>query len=186
MLYLAIGCRSLLAAVFAVAVAGKLRNRQAFVEFVRSIQRMAVVAPSLTRLAAIISVGAEIVVALLLVIPAPGPGTAGFLLAAGLLVGFTVVIVGSMRHGNTAPCRCFGRSEIPLGRRHVLRNALLVAVAAAGLLASLPGGAVDAGPAVVAAVTGGALGALVTALDDIVYLLAPAPRDSGQRRNGAR
>ncbi|MFE9203515.1 MauE/DoxX family redox-associated membrane protein [Micromonospora sp. NPDC007230] len=186
MLYLAIGCRSLLAAVFAVAVAGKLRNREAFAEFVRSIQRMAIVAPSLTRPAAIISVGAEIVVALLLVTPAPGPGAAGFALAAGLLVVFTVVIVGSLRRGTTVPCRCFGRSEIPLGRRHVLRNALLVAVAAAGLLASLPGAAVDAGPAVVATVTGGVLGALVTVLDDIVYLVAPAPPDSGPRRDGAR
>jgi hypothetical protein len=52
------------------------------------------------------------------------------LLAAVTLVVFTVVIVRRLLDGSRPPCACFGsRSNKPLGRRHVVRNLGLLAVA---------------------------------------------------------
>lgn len=52
------------------------------------------------------------------------------LVAVGVLIVFTVVIVRRLLDGSRPPCACFGsRSSQPLGRRHVLRNLGLLAVA---------------------------------------------------------
>ena len=46
------------------------------------------------------------------------------------LLAFTVVIVHRLLDGSRPPCACFGsRSNRPLGRRHVARNVVLLAVA---------------------------------------------------------
>lgn len=51
------------------------------------------------------------------------------LLAVGVLVVFTMVIVRRLLDGSRPPCACFGsRSNRPLGRRHVARNLGLLAV----------------------------------------------------------
>jgi len=52
------------------------------------------------------------------------------IVAIGTLIVFTVVIVHRLLDGSRPPCACFGsRSKRPLGRRHVLRNLGLLAVA---------------------------------------------------------
>lgn len=52
------------------------------------------------------------------------------LAAVGALIVFTIVIVRRLLDGSRPPCACFGsRSKRPLGRRHVLRNVGLLAVA---------------------------------------------------------
>jgi uncharacterized membrane protein YphA (DoxX/SURF4 family) len=52
------------------------------------------------------------------------------LAAVGVLIVFTIVIVRRLLDGSRPPCACFGsRSKRPLGRRHVLRNVGLLAVA---------------------------------------------------------
>jgi len=52
------------------------------------------------------------------------------LVAIGVLIVFTVVIVRRLLDGSRPPCACFGsRSKRPLGRRHVVRNLGLLAVA---------------------------------------------------------
>jgi uncharacterized membrane protein YphA (DoxX/SURF4 family) len=52
------------------------------------------------------------------------------LVAVGVLIVFTIVIVRRLLDGSRPPCACFGsRSKRPLGRRHVLRNLGLLAVA---------------------------------------------------------
>ena len=48
-----------------------------------------------------------------------------------LLAVFTVLIVSKLRRGEHPPCACFGAwSATPIGPRHVLRNLVLIAVAA--------------------------------------------------------
>ena len=61
---------------------------------------------------------------------------AGALVALGLLVVFTVLIVRLLRAGTTAPCRCFGgiRSH-PLAWTDVARNAALGTLAVVTLVA---------------------------------------------------
>jgi hypothetical protein len=50
--------------------------------------------------------------------------------ALGLLVSYTVLIVVRLRDGSRPPCACFGsRSMRPLGAYHVLRNVALMALA---------------------------------------------------------
>ena len=54
---------------------------------------------------------------------------AEFVAVVTLLV-FTLVIVRRLLDGSRPPCACFGsRSKRPLGRRHVIRNLALLAVA---------------------------------------------------------
>lgn len=65
--------------------------------------------------------------ATLVVQAAPVPAA---LVAAGLLVLFTALIVARLREGARPPCACFGAwSSRPLGPGHVMRNAALLALA---------------------------------------------------------
>ncbi|HEY9353805.1 MAG TPA: MauE/DoxX family redox-associated membrane protein [Nocardioides sp.] len=92
-------------------------------------------APALRRYAPIGAgalIGAELVTAVAL---APGlPYRAvGFAAALLLFSVFTGVAVHSARSRTKIVCACFGRAASPLGVRHVVRNALLTAMAATGL-----------------------------------------------------
>jgi hypothetical protein len=176
---LAIGCRVLIGVVFVIAVAGKLRRATAFTDFVGSVRQMGVLPSALARPAAVAVAAAELAIVLALAVPARQPGVLGFGLAVGLLAAMTAGIAMSLARGNREPCRCFGRSETPLGARHVGRNVVLVAVALLGLLGSLSGGPVDAGTAVVVAVAGAVLGGLVVMLDDLIALVEPASTGIG-------
>ena len=82
----------------------------------------------------------EVVSAVLLLLADPG-ATLGALLAAALLVGFTVAIVVNLARGKRPDCHCFGRlSSKPLGWGTVARNVVLLALAGIVLLdaGSLP------------------------------------------------
>lgn len=114
----------LLAVVFWVAGFAKLRApRRVADEFeamgIRSPERAARVLPV-----------SEIAVALLL---AAVPW-AGAVLALGLLVSFTVVLVRVVRSGAVVPCACFGAvSERPAAWIDVVRNVLLITAAGVAL-----------------------------------------------------
>jgi hypothetical protein len=121
-------------------------------------------------------VAAELTVVGLLAVPATIP--VGFVLAAGVLLAFSVGIARVLRAGGSAPCRCFGPSAAPLGVRHLVRNGVLVTVALAGLAADrLGGGGGALHPAGVAlgVVAAGTLAFLVVFFDDLTDLFAPAP-----------
>ena len=50
--------------------------------------------------------------------------------AAGLLVGFTVLLIVRLAQGRRPPCACFGsRSTRPIGPGTVVRNVVLIALA---------------------------------------------------------
>lgn len=174
MQYVAIACRALLGVVFLLAVVSKLSGRRAFAEFVQSFRAMRVVPEAAVTPLAWLTVAGEATAAVLLAVPVRAAGLAGFSLAAILLAAFGGAIVISLRHGNSQPCRCFGRSATPLGRLHVWRNVLLVFAALIGTIATtIPADSpVTVAPALVAVFAGLVLGAVVVALDDIAYLFA--------------
>lgn len=105
------------------------------------------------------------------------PGTAGIGIgiAIVLLMVFGVGIAAAMLRGLRTTCRCFGSSSAPLGRRHLVRNALLVAVAATGLaFGSDRVGSADPAGLAVAGAGALVLAALVVRLDDLIDLFTPA------------
>lgn len=155
-----VGCQFLIGLVFVAAVLGKVTDYPAFAGSVRDLG-FRPAAP----IAALVVAGEIAVVGLVVVLP-----PAGFALAALLLLAFAVAVAASLRRGNTRPCRCFGRSTTPLGRHHVWRNVLLIAIATLGALAA-PAPS-DPAAAVVAAVAGLVGGGLVVMLDDLRFLVA--------------
>jgi hypothetical protein len=181
--YILIGSAVLLAAVFARSSVGKLRP-EAFTAFAGSVQQLGLVPRRLVRPAAAALVAAEAAAAvLLLVVP-----VVGFVLATGLLAVFCVVIGTAMHRRMAVACRCFGSGDAPLGRWHLARNGVLVAVAVSGLVAtagqtapavwgSLP--LVAARPAGAAITVAGALIAalMIMHVDELAELFsAPARR----------
>ncbi|MET9343730.1 MULTISPECIES: MauE/DoxX family redox-associated membrane protein [unclassified Nonomuraea] len=170
MLYLMIACRALLAAVFTIALVGKIRGRAAFDEFAASIVALGILPRGGSAVAAHALVAAEAVVVLLLALPPAVP--LGFAAAVGALTVLTGGILAALRRGRQAPCRCFGASATPLGRVHVVRNLVLAALGGVGLTAWITAGTSAPHPAgvVLALVAAGVGALLVVRLDDLMEL----------------
>lgn len=175
-MYVLIGSVVLLAVVFARSSAGKMRP-EAFTAFADTVEQLGPVPRRLVRPAAGALVAAEAATAvLLLVVP-----VVGLVLATGLLAVFCVVIGTAMHRRLTVACRCFGSGDAPLGRWHLARNGLLVAVAVSGLVATTGRTAplTAAHPAGAAITVAGALVAalVIMHLDELADLFsAPARR----------
>ncbi|MFF2427191.1 MauE/DoxX family redox-associated membrane protein [Streptomyces mirabilis] len=138
-------------------------------------------AARLSRLVAVAVVVGECAAVVLLAL---GPGGApGFVLTLLLLAAFTTGIVPTLRSGTKASCACFGASTAPIGRRHVVRNTVLLALAAA--LAGTPAPTQPAG--VLIAAFGALVGALLVIFTDELGTLFDdgAPRTSGRVRGSA-
>ncbi|MGW0480898.1 MauE/DoxX family redox-associated membrane protein [Nonomuraea sp. NPDC003214] len=147
MAYALLSCQVLIGAVFAVAALTKLRDPAAFAA---SVAALRLVPTGVAPLVAGTVTVAEASVAALMFLP-----RAGFALAAALLLGFCAVIVKSRR--SRVECRCFGAASGPLGPAHLVRNGLLLAVAALGWAAVPAVSDVSAVPAVHPDATAGGL-----------------------------
>ncbi|WP_329080242.1 MauE/DoxX family redox-associated membrane protein [Streptosporangium sp. NBC_01469] len=181
MAHLIPACQGLLAVVFLVSAASKLRSGQALRAFATSLVSMLAVRGDRALPIAITLTAAEAVVVVLLAVPPTRD--AGFAAATALLVVLTSGVAVVLARGGAEPCRCFGASSTPLSGRHLIRNLLLTAVALAGLI-----GPDDRHPSpwsVAVLLAGGLAGLLVTLLDDLVALFAPAPT-SLRRPDGVR
>ncbi len=101
-----------------------------------------------------------------------------FLSAVVLLAAFTGALTLSLRRGDRMPCRCFGATSAPLGAAHVVRNAVLLLVAATGAAAAVtePAGGRPAGLGVAAA-AGLVTGVLAVLADDIIDLFRTPAAD---------
>ncbi len=174
MAYAVLTVRLVLMGVFLVSVLTKLRTRRAFGDFTTAVRRLGGLPPRLGTPAAVVVVAVEAGTVAMLAVPGlDGDGRAGLLLAGGLLLGFAAVLVTALRRGTTVACRCFGGSDEPVNRRHVARNAVLVACAVAGAaMTPAAGGTPVAPPAAVLCLLGAsiAVGAVVL-LDDLLHLL---------------
>jgi hypothetical protein len=174
MQYVLIGLRSLIALVFVISIASKLRRRHAFDEFLAATIRLSpwplTAAPARWLAAAVVAT--ELAAVLLVSVSATAP--IGFAVAAALLLCFCGAILLALRRGERTPCRCFGSTEQPLGYPQVARNLVLLAAAVLGLAGGrLPTDPPDL-PGVLVAVGAGALAAtVVAAADDITSLFRP-------------
>jgi hypothetical protein len=173
MVVLELGCRAALVVVFALAFAGKVRGAAAWRAFVQSLAAFGVSA-AWARPPAAAAIAAVEAAAVVLLVASPAPG---FALALALLAVFTGALVVALRRGQRAPCRCFGASERPIGPAHLARNAILLALACAGLAA----GALKGSPStalhdsIATLLTGGMAGFVVTRWDDLLFLFSAAP-----------
>jgi hypothetical protein len=177
MVYLALACRCLVGVTFLVSASGKLRSRRAFLAFV---SWLAALPLPLVRgrpgpVAAVLAATEALIVVLVVL---PWTVRPGLLLAALLLAVFTAGTWLAVARGADAPCQCFGVAAAPLGRRHVVRDAVLGAAAVAGAAAD-PAGARPAAAA--ASLAAGLVAALfVVFLDDLAALFSrpgePAPQ----------
>ena len=171
--------RLVLAAVFALSAAAKLRSATAVADFRRAAAalggpRLPSDAPAV--LAVVVPAGeAALAAALLLTASA----AAALACAAVLLTGFAAVLTAALRRGESASCNCFGSSRHPVSRAQVVRNAVLTAVALLGLTgAVMRHGVQSIGlPALLVAVVAAGAAVWVVALwDDLAALFLPVRR----------
>ncbi|MGK5555331.1 MauE/DoxX family redox-associated membrane protein [Actinomadura kijaniata] len=174
MLYVSFACRLTLVAVLALAAVAKLRSPGAFADSLRGFD---LVPARLRRPLAVLVPAAELLVALLLALPATV--TAGLLAATLFCCGLTAVPILVVARGKKVTCACFGAGETPMGGWHIARNAVLLAAAGLGSAVALTLGDGVPGHApgiVLAVVSAGVLTTLTVFVDDIAALFrSPAP-----------
>ncbi|GAA2332488.1 MauE/DoxX family redox-associated membrane protein [Dactylosporangium salmoneum] len=184
MLYVALFGRVLIATVFAVSAFTKVRSAAAFGAFRRSTRRMAILPERLVRPVAVLVVGCEVAIVLLLAAPTRITGALGLGLAAALLTGLAGAIGLVVWRGVSTTCQCFGHSAVPLGKFHIWRNLTLIAIAAVAAVAGLvTDTSPDLGGALLAGLAGVLGGALVTVLDDVRQLLLPPKTSAARQRS---
>ncbi|MEU9719405.1 MauE/DoxX family redox-associated membrane protein [Streptomyces sp. NPDC047976] len=171
--YFVVGLQLSLLGTLLVSGIGKIRSPRDSRVMVEEV--LGRTAPGLRRYAPLGSgalIGAELVTAAALV---PGLPFRGFGFAAALILFsvFTGVAVHSARSRTKIVCACFGRAASPLGVRHVVRNALLITMAAGGLALVFVTGSGMGEPAglVLAAAFALVFTVVIAFLDDIVSLV---------------
>jgi hypothetical protein len=178
--------------VFAVSAAGKVRSVRRQRAFAASLRPLGILPDRLVAPTALAVTGAEVAVALglgcvPLALAAGAPvqpiATAALTGAAVLLAVLTTGVALALRRGSGAPCACFGATERPLSRRHLVRNGLLLLLAAGGAASAdhLPGAAAEVPSAALAGLVGAVAGLLLVRLDDLVDLFAPTAPAAASR-----
>ncbi|WP_327586835.1 hypothetical protein OHA25_07360 [Nonomuraea sp. NBC_00507] len=168
MSHIEIFARCLIGLVFCASAIGKLRGAEAFLAFERSVRDLRLLPLATIRPTARAVVGAELTVPVLVTVPYTAQ--AGLATTLLLLTGFTVVVVLMLRRGTPASCACFGASGAPYGRRHVVRNLVLLTVAAAGIVT--PESALHPAGLAIAIVAAILASAVVVTLDELADLFA--------------
>lgn len=168
-----VAIRTLVVAVFAVSFASKVRGWNSYASW---LARLPVPLASHRGLPATLA-ASELLAGLL---TAFTPTAAAGLAAASVLCVLLLAgVLAAVRGGTNEPCLCFGASAAPMGYQHVVRNALLTALAIAGLITALLARGTAAG-SLLGPVIGGLAGAtLIIFAEDLVALLRPTtPRTS--------
>lgn len=166
---LVLAVRLVLGLIFLAALASKVRGRDAYRGFVGSLAGLPWLPVRLTGALAGAVVLAEAGTVGLLTVPATVP--AGLGAAAVTLAAFLTGVAVSTRRGARLPCRCFGSSGAVMGTRHLVRNALLLALALAGLAATaVPAAGVSPAESVLVGGLSLIAAVLVVRLDDLAYL----------------
>jgi hypothetical protein len=165
----ALALRLTLAVVCGWAAAGKLfgqTGRRETVRMLRGVGVPRVAAPS----AAVALVVAELAVAALSPLPATGLVGAGA--AVLLFSALTAGVARSVRRGDRVTCACFGSRGKPLAGVHVVRNAVLTAIAAAAVpvTALAPGRAPQPAAALAAVAVALAVALLTRYAEDLAAL----------------
>ncbi|MEU4392781.1 MauE/DoxX family redox-associated membrane protein [Kribbella sp. NPDC023855] len=160
-----------LTVVFTASVVGKVRSRNAFAAFVRSVPAFGV-PRRLAGPVALIVTGAEAAVVCLLIWSlVAGGGAVGLWAATALMSVLTVSVVRAVLRADGARCRCFGSEDAVLGWLHVGRNAGLLLMAGGVALAGPGIATADSQSLLVAAPLGGLLALVVVRLEDLAVLV---------------
>jgi cation transporter-like permease len=173
--YVLLGSRCLLAVVFLASFLGKVRGRARYAGYLAATRRLtprwALSRVPAGALAAVV-VAAEAAVPALLAVPGLVP--AGLALSVVLLSGFAAATAAALRRGERAPCHCFGSSQRQLDGGHVARNAVLIVVAVAGMVAAASGvGPLEATQAAVVAAASIAAAVVVLVADTVADVFRP-------------
>lgn len=172
--YLLTGVLGTLGSVFCASAWSKVRSPAARRRFAASLRDLGLLPGRFAGPAAVAVPAAEVAVAAGCLLSLTGARVAlpTLLAAAALLAVLTAGVAVEVRNGTGARCACFGTAARPLGPRHLVRNGLLLALAAAGIVAAAAGPAGAEGlPALGAGVLAGVL---VARLDDLLDLFTPA------------
>jgi hypothetical protein len=130
----------------------------------------------------------EIALSLLLVLLAGTGLVVAFGAAVALLVGFTAWMIWILVRGLRVRCGCFGSSGSEVGRKTLVRNAVLIAVAGAGLAlawrsdGALPGFSIwTLATASAVGLTGAVVVAVVRAWPALVLTMARLAESTGEQ-----
>ncbi len=169
-----LGCRVAVAVIFGVASVSKSYRRAAFEEFVASLPGFGFPRALARRPVGAALVAAEAASAVsVLFLPAVGFPLA-LLLTCGFLLGLTHVLW----KGKPVACRCFGGASATIGPEHLVRNVLLLAIAALGVLHTfglLPPTPAQLEAQAAAAFAGLLLAGLIVRWDDLVFIFRSPP-----------
>lgn len=180
MVYLALGCRCAIGVAFLVSAVGKLHSRPAFRAFASWLAALPV--PLVRRWPGLVAGVMAATEALIVVLVAlPWMARAGLALAAVVLAVFAAGTWLAVARGADTPCQCFGVSASRLGRRHVVRDALLATVAVVGAAAAGSGG-VRLGGVAVSLGAGLVIAVFVVFLDDLAALFSRGGETSPEIR----
>ncbi|WP_157979609.1 MauE/DoxX family redox-associated membrane protein [Kribbella monticola] len=164
--YLTVASQALLTAVFGWAAIAKLRGFATFRQSVRTLGLLP------NRYAGVVATGI-VATESGCALAVPLSAAVGLIACLCLLTLFCVGIVVLLMRGVSANCACFGATGAPLGRKHLVRNGLLAAIALGGLLTNTAGDPHPGG--VLTAVFAGLIGAaLLVAFDDLAELFTPS------------
>jgi hypothetical protein len=122
-------CRVMIGLTFAISAAGKLRDITAFRQTIADLELLP---RGWNNTMAISLLAAELAVAVMVAVGGPVL-LPGFLLAAGLLVVFSVALVLALRRGVQTACNCFGPAERSLSPYDLVRNLLLIGCSLIGV-----------------------------------------------------
>jgi uncharacterized membrane protein YphA (DoxX/SURF4 family) len=126
--YLLTFCRLVIGLVFAISFVGKVRDVG---QFAATIGRFELLPRRWNKTAALLFLGGEAAVVVLLIAGGPLLPLA-FALAGLLLLLFTLALLSALRRGIETSCNCFGASEKPLTYYDVGRNAGFIACSLLG------------------------------------------------------
>ena len=170
--YLELACRTATLLVFLVAAVAKSRDLEGFTISVRQLAPVLDRVAGTARALAVAVVTGEFCAVAALAVPA----TARWGLGLALLMeaGFAAAIAVALRRPGSGSCRCFGTRGRSWSARHLVRDGLLMAVAAAGLAAAQADSGGAAGwPGRATTIAAGAFGALlVVFFDDMVEVFS--------------
>jgi hypothetical protein len=152
--------------IFGAAVLSKVSSRRRWSAFVEALPALGLPGRVPAGLAAAAVIAGEAgALATLAAVP-----RLGAVISAGLLVVFIAALAAAVRGNRRTSCHCFGSSDAPVGRSHIVRNLLLLA--ASGVVLRAPATPVALSAAGLAALGYGALiGFVMTRWDDLVFLL---------------
>jgi hypothetical protein len=162
----------LLVAVFGIAAFGKARSGAAFAEFADTLSDLPWIGARWRRPIAATVIAVETVTTALLILP--WTASLGFASALLTLAVFTATVGVARARGSHVRCRCFGTGadadDAVRGASQLIRNAVLIAVAAAGLVSALAASSSATPAAGIAACSLGLIaGFVITRWDDLAF-----------------